>query len=116
MVKARGNFPAATVTVVGEPASGQLLFALGIRELPDGSRAVLNLLFQVAHTEPSLRLLGELDPELAPRLGMDLNADGQLEVLSEPGYPDSTVHVLQIKAGKPVKHSVYFEPEFICPG
>jgi hypothetical protein len=115
-LKARGDFPATTVTLLGDPASDQLLFALGSRELPDGSRAVLNLLFQVAHSTPPLRLLGELDPDLVPRLGMDLNADGQLEVLSEPGYPDSTVRVLGLKAGKPVTHPVYFEPEFICPG
>jgi hypothetical protein len=83
--RARADCPKLSFTLVGEDSDGPLLFVRATRESADGGRQIANLLLQADQGRPPLRLLGELPADVVPRLGLDADGDGQLEVLGEPG-------------------------------
>ena len=81
--------------------------------------ASLGLLFEQSIGVAQLRRLGVVDRNgfmLAPRLAFDLEGDGQLELLTGPSGEDSAIEVAKWKDGRLRTTTVFFAPDFICPG
>jgi ketosteroid isomerase-like protein len=79
----------------------------------------LTLLFEQAPRVPELRRVGLVDLDgfvTTPRLAFDLEGDGQLELLTGPSGEDSAVEVFFVKQRSLQRTTVYFTPDFMCPG
>jgi hypothetical protein len=87
----------------------------------DGERsgASLSVLFEQGPKVPKLRRVGLVDRDgfvITPRLAFDLEGDGQLELLTAPSGEDSAVEVFFVKQRSLRRTTVFFTPDFMCPG
>jgi hypothetical protein len=61
-------------------------------------------------------ILGHDDDGVLPRVAVDLDSDGRLEILSGPTGADNAIEVLSFTESTAVRTPVYFAPNFVCPG
>jgi hypothetical protein len=105
---------------LGPRDGARWVFVVGYR-FNNGERsgASLTLLFEQTPRAPELRRVGLVDRDgfvITPRVAFDLEGDGQLELLTAPSGDDSAVEVFFVKQRSLQRTTVYFTPDFMCPG